>query len=245
MRKALNKPRVLIYDIETVNLKADISPILCLGYKWLGTPKTEILKSWDYDCFKGPTATIDRDLLIAFLSVLQDADAVLGHYSDRFDNRFVNSRCLIHGLPPIPHTIRRLDTWKLAKYNTAFCSNRMKTLAEALNCTEQKADSGGFFTFLDALRGCPKAQKNLIYYCKQDVKTTEALYEKLSSLAPAPISMAVITGQPVCPHCGADTLTGNGRRVMVSGVWQRYRCKSCGKNSSSPVAEDGSALKPR
>ena len=100
----------LFYDIETSpnigffwssGYKVSIPPdniikeraIICICYKWEGQSKVHSL-SWEEGC--------DKALLSHFMEVASLADELVAHNGDRFDEKWIRTRCLIHGIscPP-------------------------------------------------------------------------------------------------------------------------------------------------
>jgi len=177
------QPKVLIWDLETngVNgLYADLGYILNFGYKWLGDPTTYVLRACDYPGKEWPVN--DKPLIRHALKIMSEADLLVAHYGDKFDRRFFKGRCVIHGLNPPPPTIQR-DTCKLAWIHFKFRSNRLAALADHLNLSEHKyakkrSEWPGWW--LRAAAGNAHAIREMGEYCKQDVRTTEAVYLRIA-----------------------------------------------------------------
>lgn len=224
----MDEIRTLLFDLETLNLKADLSPILCVGYKFLGEEKVHSLSIWDDDLkVGGRFSRADKKLCKKFAKVCETADLLCAHYGQRFDRPFVNARMLIHNIIPIDKQVRLVDTWRLARDNLALTSNRLKNLGKALGCRNQKTDSGGWDTWMDAITGDKKARNRLIQYCKNDVFALEDVYKKLLPFSPAYASYSAITGKPVCPRCGSEKSESRGYRVTSAVVYQRRVCGKC------------------
>lgn len=229
-------PRILIYDIETINLAADLSPVLVLGYKWLNDSRTHALSIFDDKrANKLPFAKRDRFLLETFLTVIDEADGLVAHYGDRFDRRFLNTRLVINGLPAIDRHIVQEDTWRLLKDNFKLCSNRLKNAGKAFGLKQQKEDSGGWNTWLNAVTAGPHAsaaQKRLIHYCKQDVLATEALYLKIRELQGPTKTVnhnqfQPPDSKPVCPKCGKPRIRSKGWHRTATRAYRKFRCLAC------------------
>lgn len=230
--------KVLIWDIETIGmpngLKADVSSIICIGYKWLGDKKTHILKINDYPTFdKNPMD--DKQLIKDFLEIYKQADLTVAHFGAVFDRRFLEGRLVINDLPPLPDT-KLMDTCLIARSKFAFRSNSLKNLAIAFNCEQQKGESNFPYDWIQVLRGgstARKAMKSIGDYCMQDVRTLEEIYLKIRSRMSTHPHIGVINGgdkKCTCQVCGSDKLKRNGIRVMAGGAKrQEVQCKECGK----------------
>ena len=118
--------RRLFFDIETspcvgwfwrpgYNLNLDYNNILenakiiCICYKWEGDKKTYSL-SWD-------SKQNDKKMLQDFIKVLNQANEIIGHNSDKFDIKWIRTRCLIHGVDMIPE-YTSIDTLNAAGRST-------------------------------------------------------------------------------------------------------------------------------
>ena len=62
----------------------------------------------------------DLELAKRLWDVLDGADLIVGHNIDKFDIRKMNTRFLVHGLPP-PSPYKTCDTLKLSKHGPLRC----------------------------------------------------------------------------------------------------------------------------
>lgn len=102
------------------------------------------------------------------------ADAIIGHNSDKFDIKKLNTRAIFYGLPPLPPKIQ-IDTLKMARKYFAISSNSLSYLCEFLG-VGFKDESPDWGKILD---GDKKEIAYMRKYNKQDVIATKAVYEKL------------------------------------------------------------------
>jgi len=79
--------------------------IICVCWKWEGSSKVYSLE-WD----KGD----DKKLLEDFIKVLNNADESIAHNGDRFDIKWLRTRCVFHQIE-MPPKIKTLDTLKKAR----------------------------------------------------------------------------------------------------------------------------------
>lgn len=259
----MKDPRIIIYDIETLpdlvavmrhfprlsdypglTFKAEINSVLCLSWKVFGQEKVNCLKLWDYDTWTDdpghqPQRNFDKPLLEDFLEIVKDADAVITHNGKRFDEKFIQTRILIHklsSLPPVPH----IDTLPLAKKHLSAFNNRLGNLTKLL-CDETKMDNSGWQLWEKIQFGChtKKDLKEMSDYCKQDSVSTEALFKILRPFAKnIPNHNLYSTGNgKVCPSCGSTRIISNGYRSTKTSSYKRYSCIDCGSWSRTDIKD--------
>jgi len=122
----------LFYDIETspnigffwqAGYKLNIPPeniikeraIICICWKWEGQKVVHSVE-WQEGC--------DIAALSAFMAVALEADEIVGHNGDNFDEKWIRTRCLIHGII-CPPKFTSLDTLKKARTQFRFNSNKL------------------------------------------------------------------------------------------------------------------------
>lgn len=232
----MTEPKILIYDIETSpNVGYFWRPgnkvrigyenileerkIICICYKWFGQKKTYSLDWGKEQC--------DKKLLEKFSKIMQEADATVGHNSDRFDYTFIKGRMLYHRLPPFGD-ITRIDTLKLARANFNLNSNRLDYIAQYL--TGEGKLATGFSLWKEVMTGKKKALKEMIAYCKQDVEILEDVYKEIrahSHTTPFNASVARNGTREGCPMCGSNDLRKDGFKLLRAGRYQVFQCKEC------------------
>ena len=134
----MNKIKRLFFDIETSpniglfwtsGYKLNIShddiikerAIICVCYKWAGEDKIYSLH-WDTD-------QNDKTLLEKFIKVANEADELIGHNSDRFDIKWIRTRCMFYRLPMFPK-YNSFDTLKFFRGYTNQPSNRLDDIGD-------------------------------------------------------------------------------------------------------------------
>lgn len=227
---------ILIYDIETspivtegwsmwqepVRLIEDWN-IICFAYKWLGEKQTHFIANWHHT--KNPkndkkTATAIRDLF-------DEADIVIAHNGDKFDQKKSKARFLYHNLiPPSPY--RSIDTLKVAKKEFALTSNRLDDIAKFLGL-DGKLEHEGFMKMWDGIKAHnPKTQANMKKYNLQDVNLLEQVYLRLRPYTSNHPNLTVIAEEQGCPKCLSNNIYKRGFVFTNTGQYQRYQCKECG-----------------
>lgn len=187
-------PRILIYDIETAPITAFLWSMWQQGVglnqvesdwfvmsfcaKWLGEDEV-----FYYDQRDEPNMEDDSRLCTLLWELFNEADIVVGQNIKSFDNKKMNARFILNGLPK-PSTYRSIDTLTIAKENFAFTSRKLEYMAKEL-CPEHVKDGHneypGFELWAACLKGDRKAWSVMEKYNKDDVLATESLYNVLSS----------------------------------------------------------------
>lgn len=250
----MKKPRVLIYDIETTpNLayvwgkwQQDVIKyenewsILCFAYKWLGEKKTHVVALPD---FKGYKSDKSNDFYVtAFLwKLFDEADVLIAHNGNSFDQKKSQARMLHHGFTP-PSPYRQIDTKLVAKRYFNMNSNKLEDIGNYLG-VGHKAETGGFDTWLGCMNGDKKSWERMKKYNKQDVVLLEKIYLKLLPWIENHPAMNILSDRlESCPKCGKGPLQRRGtRKVNKTTINQRYQCQSCGGWSQARASE---SIKP-
>lgn len=224
------KPKILVFDIETADFNADFGEVFMMGYRWWHEDDYHIMHSWDYPGWdKLDIEKRDYFLIEKISKMICDADVLVGHYSIKFDFLFLQTRCLIHKLPPLP-VVPHVDTWRIARYQLKFGGNGMKNIAKGLDLDEKKASlpkriwRRAHAYDMDALG-------QISDYCLQDVKTQYEMAKRLFPLAKAIPNANLFTDDVLyqCPSCGSKAVKPNGHYYTKVNRYQRYQCKGCGR----------------
>lgn len=239
MAKLRTQRKRLFFDIETspniglfweAGYKKTISPadilkeraIICICYKWEDDETVKAL-TWDKE-------QSDKKMLEAFIKIAKESDEIVGHNSDKFDIKWIRTRCLYHGLEVIGH-MTQIDTLKVARSNFKFNSNKLDYIGQYLKVGQKIETNYGMWKDI-LLKNDRRALKKMVEYCKQDVNLLEAVYNKLRNhIAPKTHFGMIFKGdRGSCPECGSDDIVINKHVMRVSGQkFIQYMCKECGK----------------
>lgn len=241
--------RILLYDIETspnlgyiwgkweqnVIEYEEQWHLLCFAYKWLGERTTHVVALPDFDLYKKDPKN-DYEVVKRLRDLFNEADVVIAHNGDSFDQKKSQARMLVHGLAP-PSPYRQIDTKKVARKYFNFNSNSLNDLGEVLK-VGKKVETGGFKLWLGCMSGVKSAWNTMKRYNKQDVVLLEQVYLAMRGwISPHP-SMNLMEGKlDACPNCGGENLKKNGNyynRVTKVQVW---RCNDCGAHPRSRIVE--------
>lgn len=253
----MDKPRILIFDIETTHLDADIGKVLCAGWKWHNpdkpTKKVEFAAVWDNPAFYTSAKVDEVRVIKALHAAMSQATHVVAHYGIRFDVPFMNTKFLLHGLPMLlrPEYVIQ-DTWRVAKDNLKFCSNRLGNIASALNTLEKgrmpyseryvwklEKDKAGWGVWnrimFDRLRSDTKLMEK---YNKMDVLVLEQIYARFKPMFKTTLANAFADKDKkvyTCVCCGHYPLRKHGTLPSGKNRYHRLYCNQCGRTQKGPI----------
>lgn len=223
------QPKILYFDIETTDLSGSFGELLMMGYRWHHEDEYHIVHIYDFEGWDElPIERRDLYLVQHVAEIIAEADVLVGHYSLRFDHRFVQTRCLVHGLAPIPDTAH-VDTWAIAKYQLKVNNNRLATLAKTFGCDNEKAELP-WWVWRRSKAHDVEALKLMSEYCLQDVRTQYDVTQKLLPIAKKMPNWNLLTGESKlrCPGCGSYHIQKRGKTHTKVNTYQRYQCMDCG-----------------
>lgn len=198
--------------------------IICISWKWADEDEVHNL-TWD-------KKQSDKSMLKRFMKVMAKADEVIAHNGDRFDIKWLRTRCLFHRISAFPH-YHSLDTLKVAKGGFNFNSNKLDYIAKFLNVGE-KMDTGGIDLWKNViLNNDREALQNMVEYCDQDVLVLEAVFNELKNYAKHKTHFGVLAGgdKYECPECGSCEVKLKRSYTTAMGTPRRnLECKKCKKN---------------
>ena len=211
--------------------------MLSFAYKWLGDRTVKAYSLPDFKTYK-KDKTNDKELLKELWKLLDEADIVVGHNSNKFDIRKTNARLLLNGFSK-PSPYKTVDTLKEARKHFFFNSNKLDHLCTHLGIGK-KVPTGGFGLWLSCMSGDIKAWKKMVRYNKNDVIILERLYLLLRPWVINHPNRALMDGKErACPACSSEKIHSNGFAYTQVGKFRRWRCLNpiCGANSQSRKAE--------
>lgn len=237
MTKA-NSVKRLVWDIETspnivlafrtgydlvVNHDAIIHErkIICIGYKWEDDPVVHVLR-WDEN-------QDDKAMLQKFLKIANEADELIHHFGDRFDLPWFRTRCLFHGLQPLP-LYKTIDTKMWASKYFYFNSNKLDYISKFFG--SKGKDKMEFDDWKQiVMKNCKKSLKKMCDYCGEDVVELEKVYKKLRFCVKPKTHAGVQAGLDkwTCPRDGSTNVHLSKKRVSSAGTkTYQMQCQDCG-----------------
>jgi len=232
------KPKILIYDIETLPNKGffwhpyddrslplefiqQSKAIITIAYKFVGDRNVTLLTA--------KTPYNDKSMLEEFSKVWKEADYVLGHYIEGFDIPFINGRVMANKLDPLPPT-PAIDTYKLAKkhFGQTLNSNKLDHLGELFGVGRK--NKTGASLWVRCANGEAKAIKEMGLYNVQDVKLLEKVWNTMQPYVQSRLNMNHFSDLDgiVCSSCGSDNLQKRGVAVTKAAKKTRLHCQDCG-----------------
>lgn len=193
--------------------------IICIAWKWEGEDEVYAL-NWD-------EMQSDKQMLEQFLVVLGKSDEVVAHNGDRFDIKWLRTRCYFHEIPMFPD-YKSFDTLKKARSKFNFNSNKLDYISK-FSGSDGKI-STNYKLWIDVMGGDDEALNQMVEYCKKDVLELEKVFLKMNNYVTNNTNHAVLRGKDksTCPECG-----GEGELFkMIStpmGTKQVVMKCSCGK----------------
>jgi len=237
MFEALTQARICSIDIETTPSQSMVfktgkqhishnqlltePKISTVTYKFLG--EKPVLLRWNNK------KQCDKGLVQRLSEILPQCHYVIGHNYQNYDDKFIQARALLNGLPPIPN-YNIFDTYKEAKKVLTLPSLKLDYLAYVL-FNDQKLDNGGMSTFIDVAQGDIDALEHMGNYNIKDTYLTEQVFLKLLPYTDhtGSFSLVVNGDQDGCSACGSTNIGTRGYRYTRKSKQQRYQCNNCGK----------------
>lgn len=233
------KPKILLYDIETtpnvsytwatyeqnvIAFKKEWE-LASFAYKWLGEK--------EINCFSQRDLS-EKQVLKKLWNLLDEADAVITHNGDSFDNKKVYAKFVTAGLPP-PAPFQSIDTKKIAKSNFKFNTNKLDDLGNVLGVGRKQKHSG-FDMWLGCMANKRSSWNEMIKYNKQDVALLERVYMKLRPYTKNHPNLSLLDGKRNCPVCNGSAIIKKGLSATHRTLKQRYKCtsKGCGAWFTGP-----------
>jgi DNA polymerase III alpha subunit (gram-positive type) len=160
------------FDIETTNLTADFSVILCACIKPFGKDAI-VFRADDYNKDWSTRRMDDTKLVSAVAKELSKHAVVITHYGSKFDLPYLKAKMAKCGCMPLP-PIFSIDTWRIAKNNFKVSSRRLATLCTYFKLGSKSGVEGPLW--LEAgMNGSKKAMDDIVEHNIQDVKLLERL----------------------------------------------------------------------
>ena len=233
--------KTIIFDIETAPMMAFVWKlwkeniglpqivsdwfILCWSAKWLYSSEiiTEHLTS------KEAIAQDDGRIVTDLWGLINKADIVIAYNGISFDIPKINSRFLIHGLPPTKPYFS-VDPCVIAKKQFGFSSNKLDALAQHFGIP-LKLDTD-FDLWKRCFNGDEEALKYMAKYNKRDVAILEEVYLRMRPWIKGHpnIGNLISSTEPACSTCGSHNLEKiDGEYYYTSiGKYELFKCKTCG-----------------
>lgn len=245
--EAPKRARVLLYDIETspnlgwiwgkyeqnVIAYEEEWHILCFAYKWLGEKKTHVVALPDFKLYKKDPSN-DYEVVKRLHELFNEADIVIAHNGNKFDQKKSQARMLFHGMQP-PSPYHQIDTMMVARKYFNFNSNSLNDLGDMLKLGT-KVETGGFKLWLGCMNGVKSSWDKMKKYNKQDVVLLEKVYLAMRGWIKPHPAMNLMEGKlNSCPNCAGTDIRKNGTYYNKVSKVQVWHCTNCGANPRSRI----------
>ena len=235
------RPRILFYDIETSLqpvavfslLHNDfISPesiiqeryVISAAWSWNDEKKVHSVSVLDDPKRYKKNPHDDLHVIKKLHAVLSEADVIIGHNSDNFDKRWIDTRILVHGLSPLP-PISSVDTYKVAKSRFYLNSNKLDYIGKLLKVGQKIKTTPGLW--MRVLNGEAAAVREMVKYNRYDVTLLRRVYEKLKPYAQV-TNLELFGSREGCPRCESIRVQARGLHRAITKTYQRWQCQDCG-----------------
>lgn len=182
-------PKILYYDIETALMQVDIFNLFVPGkfISWKNIKRKSFIVSWAAKWVgdkKIVSAALkpseakhgnDKRILLPLWELMDTADYVVGHNSNKFDNKFVNYRMIKNGINS-PLAYKTLDTLTIAKKYFRNDSNALEHWS--LDLGGESKDDMDIDDWKAVARGEPEAIKKMERYNRGDVRNGCVVFER-------------------------------------------------------------------
>lgn len=207
------------YDARVLKVEQE-SFIMSISWRWYG--EDEIHHFGGVRTLAG-----ERRMARKIRELLHEADIVIAHNANRFDNRVAMGCIIKHGIAP-PSSYRTIDTLRVARGVARFSSNSLNDLCELFGIGV-KSEITHSDLWHKCLNGDAEAWKLMEEYNNQDVELLTQLYEKLRPYIRNHPNLGDINQQDkICPKCASLDLNPEGTHARRAGRVQSYSCGNCG-----------------
>jgi len=249
----MNKePRILMYDIENTpelgwywppGYDTDILAVeedwymLSFAYTWYNPAGLDEIRFERKAQRKGD----DKQLMKKLWRLYDEADAVMAHNGDAFDQKKSWTRMSYHDLGPCSPYIE-LDTLKMSRQKFKHSSNKLDSLARFYKIGE-KLPHQGMATWFGCMRNDPEHWDSMEKYNRHDVFLMDGVYRREAPYVRTKLNMQAWTGTFTCVKCGSRDLESRGyaSRGGTDKSHRQWRCNvpKCGKYSYELLSETG------
>lgn len=191
--------------------------IICIAYKFAGEKRKTCLDWGKKKC--------DKAMIKKFVKIAESADEIIGHNSDRFDIKYIRTRCFFHKVPMMPDFVS-VDTFKEAKKLFLYQSNGLDYINKYGGGPGKEKTE--YALWVKTTEGVPSALKEMKKYCVSDVDRLEETYERMVPYMK--VKSSVATYRCDCPRCGSENVGLRSNKISGAGVrYKQMQCKDCGQ----------------
>lgn len=235
-------PRILVLDLERLPGRVELEvwhprdfkrvnyvapdrwsalpSTVSMAWKWYGSKKVGFVAAWEAP--DDPHHVANEAWLL-----IDQADIVVTFNGRQADLKWLRQDWAVADLP-MPTPWRDVDLFVVARREFAFESRSLRHLCDRLGLPNK---SGHYesATALAAMDGDEKAQRKLARYNRQDVRITEAVFDRLRPYVRGiNFGLYAADGAVMCVNCGSEALSPAGSATTAVTRYPAYRCDECG-----------------
>lgn len=236
--------RILLLDIETLpgewyafNPKVDYLnsymmikdwSIACWSAKWLCEPEIFGQTVTAQEAFD----RTEESIVGGIWKMMDEANIIIHQNGTAFDLPKLNTKFLKWGLRPVS-SFQSVDTLLSARSTFGNSYNSLNELANWLGIGVQKTKMS-----VDDWKACltnnssaTKALNHMLDYCKRDVAPLlEDVYLTMLPYIKGHPNLGLWndSGKDTCRNCESTDIRWVGEYSTAQGLWESYRCDSCG-----------------
>jgi hypothetical protein len=205
-----------------INQILEPSRIIAFAAKWLNEKETFFYSEYHHG--------YDEMILQAY-RLYNEADIIIHYNGTTFDLPWLHREFAKRYLRP-PNPVAEVDLLKTARKVFRLDSNKLDYFAQDMGLPG-KVSHSGMGLWIGCMNSDEKSWALMKKYNIWDVKLTEKLYKRVRGWVKNHPHLGRYENDEMlhCSNCAGTRLEKRGVRPDNSGagVYQRYRCKSCGK----------------
>ena len=239
IKEKYNNPKILLLDIETSPIEVEA---WTLGKQWINhkvLKKSRSILTWSakWLCdskIMGERVTAkeaierkDKKIMKKMWDLLEEADIIMGHNLEYFDEPIIKTRFILNDLPPVS-PYKTIDTYRKVRKEFAFLSNKLDYLGKVLTNSEKIHTNRELWT--RCVSGDSKALEEMLTYNKQDVIVLEEVYFKLRPWMHGHPNLGLYYDDMSnrCTNCGSKNLIIQGNYYTTVNRYNSIKCQECG-----------------
>lgn len=158
-----------VFDIETSGLNAAFGRILCCVVETYDPHQVTIYRADEFPAWKAGRRSDDYEITAAICAKLEDIDILVAHNGVGFDLRFLRTRALEHGLPPL-NPAKIVDPVLAARRNLRLPSNSLDSIARHIKASNEKTVLEPGLWARAVMDGDKQAMDYIVEHCQKDVE---------------------------------------------------------------------------
>lgn len=216
-----------MYDANVIKVERP-AYIMCFAYKWDGEGGVRVVAQTDFPDFYEQCPYDDWEVVAKLHKLMDEADVVVAHNANKFDNKIASARFLLQGFDP-PSPYKTVDTLTAARRYFRIGKNSLDYLGQALDIGE-KSKTRHHELWYACVEGDKNAWQKMKRYCRQDVVLLQGLYDRIRPYITNHPNVALMENkEDGCPKCGASGMMQyRGYSYTNVGTYHRVQCLACG-----------------